>query len=97
MNATIIAVGTEMLGPTRVDTNSLKVTAVLETFGVPLVRKSICGDTLSDLVDEIKFGIEHCDVLITSGGLGPTEDDLDRKSTRLNSSHVSESRIASSA
>ena len=41
MNAAIIAVGTEMLGPTRVDTNSLKVTAVLETYGVPLVRKII--------------------------------------------------------
>ena len=79
MNATIIAVGTEMLGPTRVDTNSLKVTAVLETYGVPLVRKSICGDTLGDLVDEIEFAFQHSDVLITSGGLGPTEDDLTRE------------------
>jgi nicotinamide-nucleotide amidase len=79
MNATIIAVGTEMLGPTRVDTNSLKVTAVLETYGVPLVRKSIVGDTLADLVDEIAFAVAHCDVLITSGGLGPTEDDLTRE------------------
>jgi nicotinamide-nucleotide amidase len=79
MNAAIIAVGTEMLGPTRVDTNSLKVTGVLETYGVPLVRKSICGDTLSDLVDEIKFAVARCDVLITSGGLGPTEDDLTRE------------------
>jgi nicotinamide-nucleotide amidase len=79
MNATIIAVGTEMLGPTRVDTNSLKVTAVLETYGVPLVRKSIVGDTLADLVDEIAFATAHCDVLITSGGLGPTEDDLTRE------------------
>ncbi len=79
MNATIIAVGTEMLGPTRVDTNSLKVTAVLETFGVPLVRKSIVGDTLADLVDEIEFAFAHSDVVITSGGLGPTEDDLTRE------------------
>ena len=79
MKATIIAVGTEMLGPTRVDTNSLKVTAVLETYGVPLVRKSIVGDTLSDLVDEIAFAMAHCDVLVTSGGLGPTEDDLTRE------------------
>src|ERR1043166_9189979 len=79
MNATIIAVGTEMLGPTRIDTNSLKVTAVLETYGVPLVRKSIAADSLADLTDEIRFAIEHCDVLITSGGLGPTEDDLTRE------------------
>lgn len=79
MNATIIAVGTEMLGPTRVDTNSLKVTAVLETYGVPLVRKSIVGDTLQDLVDEIAFAFAHSDVVITSGGLGPTEDDMTRE------------------
>ncbi len=79
MNATIVAVGTEMLGPTRVDTNSLKVTAVLETYGVPLVRKSICGDTLTDLTDEIEFAFAHSDVVITSGGLGPTEDDLTRE------------------
>ncbi|HEV8435463.1 MAG TPA: CinA family nicotinamide mononucleotide deamidase-related protein [Thermoanaerobaculia bacterium] len=79
MNASIIAIGTEMLGPTRVDTNSLKVTAVLETYGAPLVRKSIAADSLADLIAEIEFAIEHCDVLITSGGLGPTEDDLTRE------------------
>ena len=38
--AAIIAIGSEMLGPTRVDTNSLKITAALETYGVPVVRKS---------------------------------------------------------
>ncbi|HEX3111304.1 MAG TPA: molybdopterin-binding protein, partial [Thermoanaerobaculia bacterium] len=79
MNASIIAIGTEMLGPTRVDTNSLKVTAVLETYGVPLVRKSIAADSLADLIDEIEFAFAHSDVLITSGGLGPTEDDLTRE------------------
>src|SRR5436190_1105232 len=79
MNAAIIAVGTEMLGPTRVDTNSLKATAVLETFGVPLARKSIVGDTLADLVAEIGFSSAHADILITSGGLGPAEDDLTRE------------------
>jgi nicotinamide-nucleotide amidase len=79
MKATIIAIGSEMLGPTRVDTNSLKVTAVLETYGVALVRKSIVGDTLADLADEIAFAVAHCDILITSGGLGPTEDDLTRE------------------
>jgi len=79
MNASIIAIGTEMLGPTRVDTNSLKVTGVLESYGVPLVRKSIAADSLADLIDEIEFAIARCDVLITSGGLGPTEDDLTRE------------------
>jgi nicotinamide-nucleotide amidase len=79
MNASIIAVGSEMLGPTRVDTNSLKVTALLELFGIPLVRKSIVADALDELADEITHSLDYSDILITSGGLGPTEDDLTRE------------------
>jgi nicotinamide-nucleotide amidase len=78
-NAGIIAIGSEMLGPIRVDTNSLKITAALEQFGVPVVRKSIVGDSLADLVEEIRYVAERCDMLITTGGLGPTEDDLTRE------------------
>lgn len=78
MRAAIIAVGSEMLGTTRVDTNSLKVAAVLEDYGVPLTRKSVIGDSLDDLVAELKFALASNDVLITSGGLGPTEDDMTR-------------------
>ncbi len=79
MNASIIAVGSEMLGPTRVDTNSLKVTSALEDFGVTLARKSVIGDRLDDLADEIRHCIDRSDLLVTSGGLGPTEDDLTRE------------------
>lgn len=79
MNASIIAVGSEMLGPTRTDTNSLKLTAALEDFGVGLARKSIVGDTLRDLADEIRYNIERADLLIITGGLGPTEDDMTRE------------------
>ena len=79
MNASIIAVGSEMLGPTRVDTNSLKITALLELFGIPLARKSIVADALDEVADEINFSLQYSDILITSGGLGPTEDDLTRE------------------
>ena len=79
MNASIIAIGSEMLGPTRVDTNSLKITAALEDFGVAVVRKSVVGDRLQDLVDEMRYCTDHSDVLIVTGGLGPTEDDLTRE------------------
>lgn len=79
MNAAIIAIGSEMLGPVRVDTNSLKITAALERYGIPLVRKSIVGDTLPELVGEIRYAIAHASILILSGGLGPTEDDLTRE------------------
>src|SRR5207253_11440344 len=76
MNAAIIAIGSEMLGPTRVDTNSLKITAALEDFGVEVTRKSVVGDRLRDLVDEIRYCTERSDIVATTGGLGPTEDDL---------------------
>ena len=78
-SAAIIAVGSEMLGPTRLDTNSLKLTAALEAFAVSVVRKSIVGDTLSDLAGEIRFALAHADIVVTTGGLGPTEDDLTRE------------------
>ncbi|MCU1349491.1 MAG: competence/damage-inducible protein CinA C-terminal domain protein, partial [Acidobacteria bacterium] len=78
-SAAIIAAGSEMLGTARVDTNSLKVTAALEDFGVELVRKSIVGDDLRALTGEIRFALAQSDILITSGGLGPTEDDLTRE------------------
>jgi nicotinamide-nucleotide amidase len=77
--ASIIAIGSEMLGPSRVDTNSLKITAVLEDYGVTVVRKIVIGDRLRDLVDEIRHSLERSDMLITTGGLGPTEDDLTRE------------------
>jgi len=77
--AAIIAAGSEMLGPTRLDTNSLKITTTLEDFAVPLVRKSVVGDRLKDLVDEIRFALHNADFLFITGGLGPTEDDLTRE------------------
>jgi nicotinamide-nucleotide amidase len=77
--ASIIAIGSEMLGPTRVDTNSLKVTAAFESFGIGVIRKSVVGDTRGELVDEIRYALAHAHILITSGGLGPTEDDMTRE------------------
>ncbi len=68
-----------MLGPTRLDTNSLKLTTALEAFAVPVVRKSVVGDQLADLADEIRFALDHAGVLLVTGGLGPTEDDLTRE------------------
>jgi nicotinamide-nucleotide amidase len=77
--ASIIAIGSEMLGPIRVDTNSLKITAALEQFGVPVARKSIVGDSQADLVQEIHTAAARSGIIITTGGLGPTEDDLTRE------------------
>ena len=78
-SAAIVAIGSEMLGPTRVDTNSLKITAALESFAIPVVRKSVVGDLLPDLVAEIRYAFDRADMLVITGGLGPTEDDLTRE------------------
>lgn len=79
MRAAILAIGSEMLGPTRLDTNSLKISAALEEFGVDTFRKSVVGDNVVDLASEIEFALSTADLLVTTGGLGPTEDDLTRE------------------
>ena len=79
MNAEIIAVGSEMLTPHRVDTNSLYLTEQLNLLGVDVIFKSIVGDNLRRLVAAAQHGLFRSDILIFSGGLGPTEDDLTRE------------------
>ena len=79
MNAEIIAVGSEMLTPHRVDTNSLFLTEQLNLLGVDVVFKSVVGDNLRHLVAAAQHGLFRSDILIFSGGLGPTEDDLTRE------------------
>jgi len=77
--AEIIAVGSELLTPFRQDTNSLYLTAKLNDLGVEVGFKSIVGDTLKDIVRVVTTGLSRADILILSGGLGPTEDDLTRE------------------
>ena len=79
MNAEIIAVGSEMLSPHRIDTNSLYLTEQLNLLGVDVVFKSIVGDNLRHLVAAAQHGLFRSDIVIFSGGLGPTEDDLTRE------------------
>ena len=81
MIAEIIAVGSEMLTPFRQDTNSLFLTAELNKLGVQVAFKSIVGDNRAHLTEAIKVALARADVLLLSGGLGPTEDDLTRECT----------------
>lgn len=78
MNASIIAIGSELLGTTRLDTNSLLITGLLERFGIGIVRKSVVADSLDAIAGEIRFCLESQDLILLTGGLGPTEDDLTR-------------------
>ncbi|WP_263365080.1 competence/damage-inducible protein A [Edaphobacter bradus] len=79
MQAEIIAVGSEMLTPHRQDTNSLYLTAGLNDLGVTVAFKTIVGDNLQHLTSAARTALSRADIVIFSGGLGPTEDDLTRE------------------
>ena len=79
MNAEIIAVGSELLTPHRQDTNSLYLTEKLNDLGVEVRFKCIVGDDVEGLTAAAKLAMRRSDIIIFSGGLGPTEDDLTRE------------------
>jgi nicotinamide-nucleotide amidase len=77
-DAEILAVGSELLTPTKIDTNSLWLTEQLNTLGVEVVGKSIVGDDRVRLTDAVRGAIGRARIVIVTGGLGPTEDDVTR-------------------
>jgi nicotinamide-nucleotide amidase len=79
VNAEIIAVGSELLTPFRMDTNSLYLTEQINQLGVEVVFKSVVGDDLKRLVEAAQHALFRSEIVIFSGGLGPTEDDLTRE------------------
>ena len=79
VNAEIIAVGSELLTPFRMDTNSLYLTEQINQLGVEVVFKSVVGDDLKRLVEAAKYALVRSEIVVFSGGLGPTEDDLTRE------------------
>jgi nicotinamide-nucleotide amidase len=79
MIAEIIAAGSEMLTPFRQDTNSLYLTAQLNDLGVAVGFKTIVGDSLEHLTGAARHALARADIVVFSGGLGPTEDDLTRE------------------
>src|SRR5712692_3877399 len=78
MDAEILAVGSELLTPQRIDTNSLYLTQKLNELGVEVVAKAIVGDDRARLTAAIEQARVRTPLVILSGGLGPTEDDVTR-------------------
>ncbi|HEX9369201.1 MAG TPA: competence/damage-inducible protein A [Vicinamibacterales bacterium] len=76
--AEIIAVGSELLGSTRADTNSLYLAGRLAQLGIEIRIKSVVGDDRGDLAMLLRQALERADLIILTGGLGPTDDDLTR-------------------
>ncbi len=79
LTAEIIAIGSELLTPDRADTNSLWLTEKLNSIGIEVKLKTIVGDDDARLEETIKDALRRSRIVITTGGLGPTEDDITRK------------------
>ena len=74
-----MAVGSEMLTPHRVDTNSLFITERLNEIGIDVRQKMVVGDDVQELVDLLQSAVRWADVVVMTGGLGPTRDDVTRE------------------
>ncbi len=79
LTAEIIAIGSELLTPDRTDTNSLWLTERLNSIGIEVKLKTIVGDDDARLEEAIRDALRRSSIVITTGGLGPTEDDITRK------------------
>ena len=79
MQAYVVAVGDELLRSDRTDTNSLWIAEALAAHGVGLCGKSVVGDRVPAIARAVSRALEEAEVVIVTGGLGPTADDLTRE------------------
>lgn len=79
MKAAIIAVGTELLMGKVTNTNAVYLSSVLNEYGVSVLYHITVGDNEKRLEDAVKSYLEEVDMIITTGGLGPTQDDLTKE------------------
>lgn len=79
MRTAIVAVGSELLGADRLDTNSLRLTEALERHGVELRRKVVVGDDREELAGVLREVLDRHELVLVTGGLGPTTDDVTRE------------------
>jgi nicotinamide-nucleotide amidase len=79
MKAEIITIGTELLLGEQVDTNSVYIAQQLARIGVDLYYKTTVGDNRGRIAEALRLALGRCDVVITTGGLGPTADDVTRE------------------
>ncbi len=79
MRAEIIAIGSELLSPWRLDTNSLFITEHLNRVGIRVWRKTIIGDRFEDLTEAFSSALQQAEIVFCIGGLGPTKDDITRE------------------
>ena len=78
MQAAILAVGNELLAPGRVETNSVFLTDELAAQGIPVGLRAVIPDNKLAIANAIVYALERVDIVLLSGGLGPTSDDITR-------------------
>lgn len=74
--AYLISTGTELLLGSTIDTNSVFLSQKLHEIGIRVIGKSTIGDNPDSIRDAFNIGLKSADIVISSGGLGPTFDDL---------------------
>ena len=79
MKSEIISIGTELLLGEIVDTNTRTIAMTLRALGIDLYRTSTVGDNADRIADAVRIGLSRADIIITTGGLGPTVDDATRE------------------
>lgn len=77
--AACVAVGSELLGSRKLDLNSLEITTVLESCGFHVVEKRVIGDQVESIASALRELLEKCEIVVVTGGLGPTSDDVTRQ------------------
>ena len=77
--AAILAVGSELLTPSRLDTNSLFITEQLNLLGIEVAYKSVIGDDREELATAVRIALDRVGFVVCCGGLGPTDDDVTRE------------------
>ncbi|EPY2275745.1 competence/damage-inducible protein A [Clostridium sporogenes] len=80
MKAEILCVGTELLLGDIVNTNAQYISKELASMGIEVYHHSVIGDNENRLLKELERAFNYCDLVITTGGLGPTKDDLTKES-----------------
>ena len=79
MNAEILTVGTELLLGDILNSNSQFLSRELAIYGIDILYQSTVGDNRDRLEKALETALSRCDMVILTGGLGPTEDDLTRE------------------
>ena len=79
MNAEVLCIGTEILLGDIVNTNGAYLARELASLGIDVYHQSVVGDNSQRLLDSLKLALSRADIVITTGGLGPTYDDVTKK------------------